>query len=142
MDAIWWSLLIGGMLGGLLSTLFGVYSVQGANAYSRNVFGIPSTVLITNAIIVIVAACITFLATISGLVRDLGYPTQSPIKFSLEAFLMAFSSAYVIFIMTVFRGYQITGTTFEEFFILFTKFGLLHILLQFSGFYSYVFPPK
>jgi hypothetical protein len=142
MDAIWWSILVGGLLGGLLSSLFGIYSVQGANAYSRNVFGIPSTVLITNAIVTIVAACITFLATVSGLVRDIHYPLESPMKFSIEIFLMAFSSAYVIFIMTVFRGYQITGTTFEEFSVLFAKFGLLHILLQTSGFYSYVFPPK
>jgi hypothetical protein len=55
---------------------------------------------------------------------------------------MAFLPSLIIFAMTLLRGYKITGETFEEFGLLVVKFGILHVLLQFSGFYSYVFPPK
>jgi hypothetical protein len=52
---------------------------------------------------------------------------------------MAVMSSSIIFIMTVLRGKKINATTWEEFALLLAKFGSLHILLQFSGFYSYVF---
>jgi hypothetical protein len=44
-------------------------------------------------------------------------------------------------IMTVFRGYVIGFKSMVEFAILVTKFAGLHVLLQYSGFYSTVFPP-
>ena len=56
--------------------------------------------------------------------------------------VMAFLPAVVFLIMAPLRGYKVTGTTFEEFSVLVVKFGILHLLLQFSGFYSNVFPPK
>jgi hypothetical protein len=73
------------------------------------------------------------------MVRDLAYPISKPGYFVAEALMMATFSAMTIFPMTIFRGYSISATTVEEFGILFAKFGVLHVLLQFSGFYSYVF---
>jgi hypothetical protein len=87
-------------------------------------------------------AAVVFLSVVSFLIKDLEYPQRSPLYFTIETLMMALSSSTIIFLMTYFRGYSFTISTFEEFFLLFAKFGILHILLQFSGFYSFVFPPK
>ena len=141
MELIWWAIIFGLGIGSILSAIFGIYSKKGLVSYSRNIFGIQSTDLITDSIIFLVAASFVFLTSISILVRDVTYPKSSPLNFTFETLLMAFLPSCIIFVMSLLRGFPITGQTFEEFGILSIKFGVLHILLQFSGFYSYVFPP-
>lgn len=142
MDSIWWSVIIGLLFGGILSLLFDTLSKKSSSSKSRNFIGMDSQALITDSIVLIVVASFVFLSTVSVLIRDLDYPTKSPVKFTIETLMMSIIPSVTIFAMTSFRGYKITSSTFEEFSILAVKFGLLHILLQFSGFYSYVFPPK
>jgi hypothetical protein len=142
MDILWISAIVGVLLGLGTSVIFGIYSKPTANAYIRTLFGLSSYNLIFDGIIFILAACFLLLATMSGVIRDLAYPTAKPLNFTLETLLMAFLPASVFLIMTPLRGYTLTGLSFEEFMVLVVKFGLLHILLQFSGFYSNIFPPK
>jgi predicted transglutaminase-like protease len=142
MDPLWIFLIIGLGLGGIFSFIFGTYSTAGTTAYSRTFLGMQSTNLLTNTIVFVVGATVVFLSVVASLVKDLTYPQKSPISFTLEALAMATFSSLTIFLMTILRGYKISSSTFEEFFVLFAKFGVLHILLQFSGFYSYIFPPK
>jgi hypothetical protein len=139
MDLIWIFLLVGLALGGVMSAVFGVYSKAGSSSYSRSIFGVQSTELITDAVILIVGATVIFLSVVSALVKDLSYPNKKPVNFAMETLAMATFSSMTIFLMTYLRGVPFTGRTAEEFFVLFAKFGVLHILLQFSGFYSYVF---
>ena len=141
MNSIWVFLIVGIVFGGLLSVVFDLYSKKTKLHYSRQLFGMDSSQLITDAIILIVAASFLFLATVSFLIKDLAYPTKKPINFTIETLLMAFLPGSIIFAMTFLRGYKISGKTFFEFGLLSAKFGILHILLQFSGFYSYFFPP-
>ena len=141
MDSIWWSVIGGLLLGAIMSAMFGIYNKKGTPT-SRTFLGLSTSVLITDIILGAVVASFAVLATVSAFVRDLTYPTKSPLNFTIETLLMAFLPSVIIFAMTVLRGYKITGSTFEEFGVLAGKFGVLHILLQFSGFYSYVFPPK
>lgn len=142
MDLMWIFVIAGLVLGGILSVVFGVYSKAGSTSYSRSIFGIQSTNLITDAVLLLVGASVVFLSVISAIVRDLTYPNKKPLNFTIETFAMATFSSMTIFLMTYLRGYPFTASTAEEFFVLFAKFGVLHILLQFSGFYSYIFPPK
>jgi len=142
MDSIWWSVLGGLVLGGILSVIFGLYNKKTTDVLTRSFAGVSTSVLITNIIIGAVVASFAVLATISVFVRDLAYPMKSPVNFTIETLLMAFLPSLVIFAMTLLRGYKISASTFEDFSLLVAKFGTLHILLQFSGFYSYVFPPK
>jgi len=139
MDLLWWSIIIGVGVGVVLSVIFGVYSKSTANSYTRNIFGMSSNALITDSIFAIVAASFVVLTAVSIMVRDLAYPISKPWNFSLELFLMAGLSSSVIFIMAVLRGVPITGTTFMEWGVVLAKFGVLHLLLQISGFYSFVF---
>ena len=142
MDSIWWSLLVGLLFGGILATVFGIYNKQIAGSAFKSLFGIQSTTWITDAIVLILATSFVFLSAVSVITRDLTYPINKPINFTLETLLMAFLPSVVLFAMTVLRGYKINSSTYQEFTVLLVKFGVLHILLQFSGFYSYIFPPK
>jgi hypothetical protein len=142
MDSIWWSLLIGLLCGGVLATVFGIYNKQLAGSTIKTLFGVQSTTWITDAIVLILAASFVLLSAVSVITRDLTYPINKPLNFTLETLLMAFLPSVVLFAMTVLRGYKINSSSYEEFTVLLVKFGLLHILLQFSGFYSSVFPPK
>jgi hypothetical protein len=141
MELIWWAVIIGVLLGGITSAIFGIYSKKSVLSYSRNIFGFQSGNIISDIIILLIAASFIFLTTVSFMIRDLAYPASMPLHFTIETLLMAFLPSCIIFIMTLFRGYSITGSTIEEFGILAVKFGVLHLLLQFSGVYSYLFPP-
>jgi len=142
MDFIWWALIIGGVLGGILSAVFGVFSTATANTYSRSIFGMNSGDLITDAVIFILGISFVFLITVSALVRDTYYPVNRPWSFTSEVILMAFPPALTFLVMATLRGYSLrTLDVWEKFGMLVAKFGLLHVLLQFSGFYSDIMPP-
>ena len=141
MDLMWWSLIVGAVGGIIISVVFDIYSVKTATSYTKNIFGIGSTDLITDVIFLIVAFAVVVLTTMSGLIRDLTYPIKNPAFFSIEVLLMALPPAFVFLLMTYFRGYTFNAGILEKFVVLILKFGIFHILLQFSGFYSSVFPP-
>lgn len=142
MDLLWASAILGLIVGIGLSAVFGVYSVRTASSYIRSLFGVSSYDLVFDGIVFILAASFLLLATMSGFIKDLAYPISKPLNFTIETLLMAILPASVFLMMIPLRGYTITSSNFEEFSILVVKFGLLHILLQFSGFYSNIFPPK
>lgn len=142
MDVVIVCVIIGVVLSAVLSTVFGVYSKATATPYIRTLFGMSSIDLISGVTLAVIIAAFFLLAVVSGLIRDLTYPTKSPLKFAIEVLLMGFLPALVFLLMAVFRGYPINSTVLEEFGMLLAKFSILHVLLQFSGFYSFVFPPK
>jgi len=135
--------LLGGLgVGGILAAVFGLNEKKGKTSYSKTVFGMQSTDLITDTIVFALGITVVFLGAISLYVRDSTYPSKTPWNFTIETAAMALLGSSIIFIMTHLRGYPITEKTFEEFGLVVLKFGVLHVLLQFSGFYSYIFPPK
>lgn len=142
MDLLWISVIVGLLLGTVLSVVFGLYNKAGAEPYIRSIFGVSSNDLIFDGIIFIVAAGFLFLVAVSIVIRDTWYPINLPWNFTIETLLMSFLPASVLLMMGPLRGYPINGQLFEEFGVLSLKFGLLHLLFQFSGFYSNVFPPQ
>jgi len=134
--------LSGLLLGVLTSILFLYNNTTGATEYSRQIlFGTTdSSNLLLNLFVFGTVLCIVILTSVSLFVRDFSFPTKSPIKFTIETLLMATLTSAIIFIMSYLRGHNITLFTLQEFLFLFFKFGILHILLQFSGLYSTIFP--
>lgn len=130
------------ILGLILSGLFGIYNRSSASSFTTKYLGSSITDVITNCTIFSIGLAIAILAVSSTFVRDVSYPIGSPISFILETILMGTLCSSIIFVMTVLRGYKISTTTIFEFLALFVKFGLLHILFQFSGVYSELFPYK
>lgn len=132
---------LGGLgLGTIVSVVFNIYSVSSANKLSYSLFGVDVVSFITSGTLFVIGLIVAFLSGCSILIRDLAYPNAYPIKFTIETLSMAILSSLVVFIMTVLRGYTINSHTWVEFTALFVKFGLLHILLQFCGVYSSLFP--
>ena len=141
-NSIFYTAGAGLLVGGGLSFVLNVYNKTSASKYSYSIFGINSMDLIMNTTVFSITLAIAILSGYSVLVRDLSFPRGNPIKFTIETLLMATMCAFIIFPMTILRGYSIDRSTYIEFAALFIKFGLLHILLQFSGIYSELFPYK
>lgn len=141
MDYIWISVIIGLVLGAIASAMFGIYSTSTADSYTRSFFGMNSHDLVFYGIIVILIPSFLLLTTLCIMIRDSWYPINMPGNFTIETLLMGFLPAFVFLLMPLLRGYSYTSETILEFIVLVVKFGALHVLLQFSGFYSSIFPP-
>lgn len=141
MNLLWISLGIGLIIGLSMSVFFGLYNRAGAETYLRTFLGVSSYDLIFNGMIFIISAGFLFLAAVSFVIRDTWYPTTRPWNFTVETIMMSFLPASVFLMMGPLRGYSLSSELFGEFALLSAKFGILHLLMQFSGFYSSVFPP-
>lgn len=91
--------------------------------------------------LIIISAVIfsIFLVFLSIIFRDIKYPNEHPWLFTLETLLFSIGCALITFLMAWGRTKTISKTTIIQFIVVALKFGLLHILLQFSGFYTYAF---
>lgn len=133
---------LGIVFGGLVSLLFGVNSVPTASKFSYLIFGIDSGKLIQMIILFVVTSSIAGLAGLSTVIRDFDYPVHHTGYFLIEIISASFLPAVLLLVMTYCREASFTGYTLLEFLLLAAKFGILHILLQFSGVYSSIFPPE
>ena len=90
----------------------------------------------TYATLIVILIVFGYLTYLSIVVKDIKYPTEHPYLFTIETLLVTLTGSAVIFLMAYGRG-EITKVTVYEFLILAAKFGILTLLLQFSGMYSY-----
>ena len=112
-----------------------------SESFTNNFLVSSSNDIIKWSIIGIVIVSVIYLVYLSIIVRDLKYPKEHPFLFTLETLLFSLGTASIIFLMSYGRG-ALNIMTLVEFLIVALKFGVLHILLQFSGFYSYAFGYK
>jgi uncharacterized SAM-binding protein YcdF (DUF218 family) len=100
-----------------------------------------SNAIIQWSIIIAVVIAVIYLVVLSIIVQDLKYPRDHPYLFTLETLLFSLGCGAIVFLMAYGRDDLGLSTVFE-FIIISLKFGILSILLQFSGFYSYAFGYK
>lgn len=132
-------LIYGLLLGGGLSYFFKINSAKTASAYSYAIFNTDSIHIIKYATVFTVAFVVGLLSVFSSLIRDLEYPTKNSLLFAGETIFAAFAPALILLLMTYLRDKDFTKNTVIDFLVLISKFGLVHVLLQFSGVYSSVF---
>ena len=89
-------------------------------------------------IIGIIVIAFGYLVFLSIIIKDIAYPMAHPYLFTLETLLISIGTGTIIFLMAYGRN-KITSSTFIDFLVITLKFGVLNILLQFSGFYTYIF---
>ena len=106
-----------------------------------NILVTESNTIIEWSIIIFVVISLIYLTILSIINKDIQYPVEHPYLFTIETLLFSIGSGLIIFLMAYGRS-TISITTVYQFIIITLKFGLLSILLQFSGFYSYVFHYK
>lgn len=132
--------VIGLVIGGIASLVLNIYSKASASKYTYVLFGLNVNDLLTYIMVLSIAIAIVLLSGFSILIRDLQYPKEEPLKFTIETLIMAAVPSAIIFLMTHFRGHTIGQETWIEYLGLCIKFGVLHILFQFSGVYTSILP--
>lgn len=132
--------VIGLALGGLLSLVFGRYALPTKIPSQFMIGGLPVGELLANLIIVGVVGSLVFFGYVSMIVRDTVFPSAHPWLFVVETLLMAFIPASVIYVLMDFRdnGKVDFSSLNRDFILLAIKFGILHLLFQFSGVYTYM----
>jgi hypothetical protein len=130
-----WGLLVGA----LFSLALGVHSKRSATELTHTLFGMTSMTLLKYIIVVLITFTIVVVSTFSVMIQDLKYPNEHPVAFTVETFAVSFIPSLILFMMVIMRGKPITCIVYMEYFLLSLKFGIGHILLQFSGIYASVF---
>jgi hypothetical protein len=92
-----------------------------------------SAKLIQMIIMFVVTSSIAGLAGLSTIVQDFDYPVHHAKNFFIEICTASFLPAILLLVMIHYRNASFTGYTLLEFLLLAAKFGILHVLLQFSG---------
>ena len=131
--------IAGFVVGMILSIILGIHSKATATHYTRDLFGMSSIKFIQGITLFLGTFIAAIYIIFAVLIRDLEYPNAHPWAFTAEVLLAAAIPASFIFVMHKLRGNMFTKIVFIEFLILLLKFGIGHILLQFSGVYSSLF---
>jgi hypothetical protein len=129
------------VLGGVLSLLFGRYALPTRIPSEFIIGGFPVGVILADVILFAAVGAIVFFAYVSMVVQDVTFPTEHPWLFIIETLIVSFVPASVIYVITDFRdnGKFDAIRINREFLFLAAKFGIFHLLFQFSGVYSYMF---
>ena len=131
--------LYGLLVGGIFSLALGAHSKRTVTEITHPLFGMTSAQLLIYMILFIMTFTIVAVSMFSVLIQDLKFPNEHPISFTVETFAVSFLPSLVLFVMTLLRDKPITRHTYIEYLLLSVKFGLAHILMQFSGIYTSVF---
>ena len=131
---------LGLVLGAILSYLFGAVALPTKIPFQFTIRGIPVNLVLVNILLSVFVGAIVFLGYVAAIVRDTDFPSKYPWLFVIETVLVAFVPASVLYIMTELRTGSIDFADLNSSFLLLAaKFGIFHLLFQFSGLYSYFF---
>jgi hypothetical protein len=133
--------IVGLAIGGILSLLFGRYTLPTKIPSEFTIGGFPTGVILTNILIIAIVGAIVFFGYVSVVVQDTTFPTQHPWLFLIETLVVGFVPASVLYVISDFRsdGKLDLSDMNWDFFFLAGKFAIFHLLFQFSGIYTYFF---
>lgn len=129
--------IIGAIIGVILTVLYDKYGI--VKSYQVNLFGINSNSLITGVILFILVCSFVVLSGISVIIRDIGYIVKEPFQFTVELLAMGILPTLAFIIVMYYRTGNINSRRILESVALLIKFAGLHVLLEISGYYRYVF---
>ena len=141
MDLFWILVSVGTVIGILIGLYLGINNHLAADVYSKRIFGMKYDDVVFYLVALCAMPVLITMITLSIIVRDLRYPESKPFNFTLEVFIVGIMPAIGILAMPILRGYEFTSKTGVEFALAVVRFAVVHILLQFSGFWSDLFPP-
>jgi len=129
--------IIGAIIGVILTVLYDKYGI--VKSYQVNLFGINSNSLITGVVIFILVCSYVVLSGISVIIRDIDYIVKEPFQFTVELLAMGILPTLAFIVVMYYRTGKITSKRIIESIALLIKFAGLHVLLEISGYYRYVF---
>ena len=131
--------VIGTLIGIIFSYIFTKYHIKIKKDYHADLFGVNSNELISGLLLFVIFGGVAGLAGMGVIIKDYDFIIKKPNVFIIETLLISIlpsiAFAYVIF----YRTKHITSANIFELIILSLKFAALHVLLQISGYYRYVF---
>jgi hypothetical protein len=125
--------------GGIFSVILGVHSKRTATDLIHPLFGMNTATLLNYVIVFIITFSFVIGTTFAMLIQDVKYVKEHPSSFTMETLTMGLFPALMIFILMFFRHQPITLGSYSQYLLLSMKFGLAHLLFQFSGIYTSVF---
>jgi hypothetical protein len=131
--------LYGLLFSSAFSLLLGVHSKRTLTEITHPLFGLNSAQLLNYIIIFLGTIFVVIAAVFSVMIEDTKYPNEHPLNFTAETAAMALFPSLMIFILFYFRNKPITHAVYVDYVLLCVKFGLAHLLFQFSGIYTSVF---
>lgn len=133
--------MFGVLLGALLSYIFGSVALPTKIPFEFTIAGLSSSLILANILLAVIVGAIVFLGYVAAIVRDTAFPAAHPWLFLAETAGVAFIPASVLYIMSHVRTTGVIDITDlnVSFLLLAAKFGIFHLLFQFSGVYSYFF---
>jgi hypothetical protein len=131
-----YAILLGIFLGMIVSLAFNIHSKRGTDVYSHLVFGMTSTALIKNLLIMLVLFMIVVFGWLSFLVRDTKFPMEYPLEFMIETLMVSILPALTLFVVYYIRKIPLGKEGVVGFGVIALKCVVGHLLLQFSGVYS------
>jgi hypothetical protein len=129
--------IIGAIIGIIFTVLYDKYGI--VKSYQVNLFGINSNSLITGVIFFILVCSYVVLSGISVIIRDIDYIIKEPFQFTVELLAMGILPTLAFIVVMYYRTGKITSRRIIESIALLIKFAGLHVLLEISGYYRYVF---
>jgi hypothetical protein len=124
-------------IGVFADILFVHGSMKNNASNSVSIYGMNANSLIANVLFGSLVLSLVVFAGLSYVVQDLKYPREHPISFTLETLCATFVPGLILYVIMLFRGVSITTHRHLEYLAMSVKFGLLHIMFQFSGVYTY-----
>jgi hypothetical protein len=132
--------IVGLALGGVLSAIFGRFVLPTRLPFEFTIGGISTGLVLTDILLIAIVAAIVFLGYVSMVVQDTAFPRAHPWLFLVETLTVSLVPASVIYVMLDFRDNgKVNFPPTAEYLLLAIKFGIFHLLFQFSGIYSYMF---
>ena len=131
-----YAILLGIFLGIVVSLAFNIHSKRGTDVYTHLIFGMTSTALIKDLLLVLILFLIVVFGWLSFLVRDTKFPMEHPLEFIVETLLVSILPALTLFVVYYIRKIPLGKDGVLGFGVIALKCVVGHLLLQFSGVYS------
>jgi hypothetical protein len=131
-----YAIVFGVITGLLVSAMFHVYSRRTTDTYTRLIFGVDSSKVIQNLLVVNVLFLVVLFGWLSLFIRDLTFPLENPLLFFAETLAAGILPASTLFIIYYVRKIPLGRHAWYGFFLLVLKCMLAHVLLQVSGVYN------
>lgn len=131
-----YAVVFGIITGLLVSMTFHMYSKRTTDEYTRLIFGVNSTSVIKNLLVMNILFLTVVFGWLSLFIRDVKFPSDHPLLFLWETFLVGVIPASTVFIVYYLRHIPLGRDSVYGFIVLVVKCMLAHVLFQVSGVYT------
>ena len=128
---------VGVFIGLIPAFVFTRYSK--VDEYVATVFSINNNVLLNGIIIVVTVGSVIALSGMSVVIHDYEYIVENPLKFFAELVAMGILPTLAVLALYYLRESKLTKKDIFALGLVALKFTILHVLLQLSGYYRYIF---